>query len=115
MPNPTTKLASFLFKERRFSQTYLELSSSRECLAAGKVKEEKRERRERREKIKARLKNKTLFTKAVNETYKNSPKAKIHHYVHVYLLQNERSLYRQPQGMKIPKNLTTKLSYWTKE
>ena len=115
MPNPTTKLVSFLFKERKPSQTYLELSSSRKCLAAGKVQERKRERRERREKIKARLKNKTLFTKAVNETYKNSPKAKIHHYVHAYLLQNERSLYRQPQGMKIPKNLTTKLSYWTKE
>ena len=115
MPNPTTKLASFLFKERRPSQPYLELSSSRKCLAAGKVQERKRERRERREKIKARLKNKTLFTKAVNETYKNSPKAKIHHYVHASLLQNERSLYRQPQGMKIPKNLTTKLSYWTKE
>ena len=112
MPNPTTKLASFLFKERRPSQPYLELSSSRKCLAAGKVQERKRERRERREKIKARLKNKTLFTKAVNETYKNSPKAKIHHYVHA-LLQNERSLYRQPQGVKIPKNLTTKLSYWT--
>ena len=92
MPNPTTKLASFLFKERRLSQTYLELSSSRECLAAGKVKEEKRERRERREKIKTRLKNKTLFTKAVNENLqKRSPKAKIHHYVHVSLLQNERS------------------------
>ena len=90
MPNPTTKLASFLFKERRPSQPYLELSSSRECLAAGKVKERKRERRERREKIKARLKNKTLFTKAVNETYKNSPKAKIHHYVHASP-QNERS------------------------
>ena len=115
MPNPTTKLASFLFKERKPSQTYLELSSSRKCLAAGKVQERKRERRERREKIKAILKNKTLFTKAVNETYKNSPKAKIHHYVHAFLLQNERSLYRQPQGMKIPKNLTTKLSYWTKE
>ena len=115
MPNPTTKLASFLFKERKPSQPYLELSSSRKCLAAGKVQERKRERRERREKIKARLKNKTLFTKAVNETYKNSPKAKIHHYVHVSLLQNERSLYRQPQGMKIPKKLTTKLSYWTKE
>ena len=115
MPNPTTKLASFLFKERKPSQPYLELSSSRKCLAAGKVQEIKRERRERREKIKARIKNKTLFTKAVNETYKNSPQAKIHHYVHVYLLQNERSLYRQPQGMKIPKNLTTKLSYWTKE
>ena len=71
MPNPTTKLASFLFKERRPSQAYLELSSSRECLAAGKVKEGKRERRERREKIKAKLKNKTLFTKAVKmKTYR---------------------------------------------
>ena len=61
MPNPTTKLASFLFKEKRPSQAYLELSSSRECLAAGKAKEEKRERRERREKIKAKLKNKTIY------------------------------------------------------
>ena len=75
MHNSNTKLASFLFKGRRPSQTYLELSSSRGCLAAGKVKERKRERRERREKIKAKLKNKTLFTKAVNETYKKSPKA----------------------------------------
>ena len=49
MPNPTTKLASFLFKERRPSQAYLELSSSRECLVAGKVKEGKREKREKRE------------------------------------------------------------------
>ena len=61
MPNPTTKLASFLFKERRPSQAYLELSSSRKCLAAGKVKEIKRERRERREKLKARLKTKTIY------------------------------------------------------
>ena len=91
MPNPTTKLASFLFKERKPSQTYLELSSSRKCLAAGKVQEKKeRKKREKREN-KSKTKNKTLFTKAVNETYKNSPKAKIHHYVHVYLLQNERS------------------------
>ena len=64
MPNPTTKLASFLFKERRPSQTYLELSSSRECLAAGKVKEGKRERRERREKIKAKLKQKQFIYKS---------------------------------------------------
>ena len=63
MSNPTTKLASFLFKERRPSQAYLELSSSRECLAAGKVKEGKRERRERREKIKAKLKTKTIYLK----------------------------------------------------
>ena len=83
MPNPTTKLASFLFKERRLSQTYLELSSSRECLAAGKVKEEKRERRERREKIKAKLKIKTLFTKAIKENLQNkSPKACKTNYVH---------------------------------
>ena len=64
MPNPTTKLASFLFKERRLSQTYLELSSSRECLSAGKVKEGKRERRERREKIKAKLKQKQFIYKS---------------------------------------------------
>ena len=65
MPNPTTKLASFLFKERRPSQPYLELSSSRKCLAAGKVQERKRERRERREKIKVRLKIKLYLQKAV--------------------------------------------------
>ena len=61
MPNPTAKLASFLFKGRRLSQAYLELSSSRECLAAGKVKEGKREIKERREKIKAKLKTKTIY------------------------------------------------------
>ena len=116
MPNPTTKLASFLFKEKRPSQAYLELSSSRECLAAGKVKEEKRERRERREKIKAKLKQKQFIYKSSKmKTYRNSPKACKTNYLHASILQNERSLYRQPQGMKIPKNLTTKLSYWTKE
>ena len=52
MPNPTAKLASFLFKERRLSQASLELSSSRGCLAAGKVKERKRERRENKSKTK---------------------------------------------------------------
>ena len=60
MPNPTAKLASFLFKGRRPSQAYLELSSSRECLAAGKVKEGKRERRERREN-KSKTKIKTIY------------------------------------------------------
>ena len=91
MPNPTTKLASFLFKERGPSQAYLELSSSRECLAAGKVKEGKRERRERREKIKAKLKNKTLFTKAVNEKltkkdllHQKLVKLKLTIYLHTY-------------------------------
>ena len=52
MPNPIAKLASFLFKERRLSQASLELSSSRGCLAAGKVKERKRERRENKSKTK---------------------------------------------------------------
>ena len=52
MPNPTAKLASFLFKERRPSQASLELSSSRECLAAekGRERREKEEREERKEK-----------------------------------------------------------------
>ena len=65
MPNPTAKLASFLFKGRRLSQASLELSSSG-CLAAGKVKERKRERRERREKIKAKLKQKQFIYKNKN-------------------------------------------------
>ena len=86
MPNPTTKLASFLFKERRPSQTYLELSSSRKCLAAGKVQERKRKRREKREKIKARLKNKTLFTKAVNETYKTNLQKLVKLTIKLYIL-----------------------------
>ena len=115
MPNPTAKLASFLFKERRLSQASLELSSSRGVFGKRESERKKRERRERREKIKAKLKNKTLFTKAVNENLQNrSPKA-CKTKLTTCILQNERSLYRQPQGMKIPKNLTTKLSYWTKE
>ena len=57
----------------------------------------KRERRERREKIKAKLKNKTLFTKAVNlQDFSFFPKSMIR-------LQNKRGLYRPPQYMKIPK------------
>ena len=79
MPNPTTKLVSFLFKERRPS-AYLELSSSRECLVAGKVKEEKRERRERREKIKAKLKQKQFIYKSnKRKELTNHQKLKIHH------------------------------------
>ena len=68
MHNPTAKLASFLFKGRRLSQASLELSSSRGVFGSRESERKKRERRERREKIKAKLKNKTLFTKAV--TYK---------------------------------------------
>ena len=109
MHNPTAKLASFLFKGRRLSQASLELSSSRECLAA----EKGRERRERREKIKAKPKNKTLFTKAV--TYRISPSPKIHQKLLklTILLQSMRGIYRPPQGMKIPKTLITRLSYRT--
>ena len=62
MLNPTAKLASFLFKGRRLSQTSLELSSSRGVFGSRESERKKRER----EKIKAKLKNKTLFTKAVN-------------------------------------------------
>ena len=65
MPNPTAKLASFLFKGRRLSQTSLELSSSRGVFGSRESERKKRERRERRVKIKAKLKNKNLFTKAV--------------------------------------------------
>ena len=72
MPNPTAKLASFLFKGRRLSQASLELSSSRGVFGSRESERKKRER----EKIKAKLKNKTLFTKAVNENLQNrSPKA----------------------------------------
>ena len=74
MPNPTAKLASFLFKGRRLSQASLELSSSRGCLAAGKVKERKRERRERREKIKAKLKQKQFIYKSSKLTNFTSPR-----------------------------------------
>ena len=67
MHNPTAKLASFLFKGRRLSQASLELSSSRGCLAAGKVKE-RREKEEREERKEKQNKNKNnLFTKAVKE------------------------------------------------
>ena len=79
MPNPTTKLVSFLFKERRPSQAYLELSFSRECLAAGKVKEEKRETRERREKIKAKLKKQFIYKSNKRKELTNHQKFKIHH------------------------------------
>ena len=74
MHNPTAKLASFLFKGKRPSQTSLELSSSRCVFGSRESERKKRERRERREKIKAKLKNKTLFTKAVNEKLTNFTK-----------------------------------------
>ena len=48
MHNPTTKLASFLFKERRLSQASLELSSSRGVF--GKQESERKKERKKREK-----------------------------------------------------------------
>ena len=54
MHNPTAKLASFLFKERRLSQASLELSSSRGVFGSRERERKKRERRERREKRKAK-------------------------------------------------------------
>ena len=61
MHNPTTKLASFLFKERRLSQASLELLSSRGVFGSRESERKKRERREGREKIKAKPKNKTIY------------------------------------------------------
>ena len=108
MPNPTTKLASFLFKGRRPSQTYLELSSSRECLAAEKVKE----RRERREKIKAKLKQKQFIYKSSKTNLQSILQKNLKFTTDpLFLLQNMRGIYRPPQSMKLPKTLITKLSY----
>ena len=63
MHNPTTKLASFLFKERRLSQASLELSSSRGVFGS---RESERKKRERREKIKAKPKIKYFIYKNKN-------------------------------------------------
>ena len=110
MHNPTTKLASFLFKERRLSQASLELSSSRGVFGSRESERKKRERRERREKIKAKPKIKYFIYKNKNlQKFSQtvaSPKI-------LPLLQKERGLYRPPQGMKIPKTLRNWLSYRT--
>ena len=47
MPNPTAKLASFLFKGRRLSQASLELSSSRGVFGNRESERERREKEER--------------------------------------------------------------------
>ena len=64
MHNPTTKLASFLFKERRLSQASLELSSSRGVFGSRERERKKRERRERREKRKEKPKIKYFIYKS---------------------------------------------------
>ena len=91
MHNPTTKLASFLFKGRRLSQASLELSSSRGVFGS---RERERKKREKREIIKSQPKN-NLFTKAVNENLQNYPPPKNLQKL-LYLLQNMRGLYRPP-------------------
>ena len=50
MHNPTTKLASFLFKERRLSQASLELSSSRGVFGSQESERKKREKIENKSK-----------------------------------------------------------------
>ena len=52
MHNPTAKLASFLFKGRRLSQTSLELSSSRGVFGSRESERKKREKRENKSKTK---------------------------------------------------------------
>ena len=61
MHNPTAKLASFLFKGRRPSQTSLELSSSRGVF--GKRERERKKERKKREKRenKSKTKIKTIY------------------------------------------------------
>ena len=49
MPNPTAKLASFIFKGRRLSQASLELSSSRGVFGSRESERERREKEEREE------------------------------------------------------------------
>ena len=49
MPNPTAKLASFLFKGMRLSQASLELSSSRGVFGSRESERERREKEEREE------------------------------------------------------------------
>ena len=57
MHNPTTKLASFLFKERRLSQASLELSSSRGVFGSRESERKKRERREKEEREERKKQN----------------------------------------------------------
>ena len=61
MHNPTAKLASFLFKERRLSQASLELSSSRGVFGSRESERKKeRKKREKREN-KSKTKIKTIY------------------------------------------------------
>ena len=97
---PPTKLASFLFKERRLSQASLELSSSRGVFGSRENKGKKREKREKQNLIR----NIRLYLQK-QKTYKNYSPPNC-----CLGLQNKRGLYRPPQYMKIPKSLPIWLS-----
>ena len=63
---PTTKLASFLYKERRLSQASLELSASRRVFGSRENMGKKREKREKQNLIR----NIRLYLQK-QKTYKN--------------------------------------------
>ena len=68
---PTTKLASFLFKEKRLSQASLELSSSREVFGSLENKGKRREKREHQTLTKAaRYLHKNKLCKKIAFGYK---------------------------------------------
>ena len=114
MPNPTAKLASFLFKGRRLSQASLELSSSRGVFGSRESERKKRERRERREKIKQNLKIKQfIYKSSKNENLQITKNLYSILSTSFYILQSMRGIYRPPQSMKLPKTLITRLSYRT--
>ena len=59
MPNPTAKLASFLFKGRRLSQASLELSSSRGVFGSRESERKKERKKEKKKREKRENKSKT--------------------------------------------------------
>ena len=68
---PTTKLASFLFKEKRLTQASLELSSSRGVFGSLENKGKRREKREHQTLTKAaRYLHKTKMCQKIAQGYK---------------------------------------------
>ena len=96
--------ASFLpLQRKRLSQASLELSSSRGVFGSRESERKRREKREKKQNLKIKdfiYKNKNLQNYAPKELLKKL----------LLRLQNKRGLYRPPQGMKIPKTLSTWLS-----
>ena len=71
--------------------------------------ERERKRREKRENLKAKPKIKDFIYKNKNKNLQLLFSQRLMLEL-LSRLQNKRGLYRPPQGMKIPKNLTTTLS-----